>query len=269
MKTIDYKPTQLHTFAICAYNKSRFLEHCVQSLMNQTIKSNIILCTSTPNTWIRYVAEKYGLLLFVRDGKSNIRDDWNYAYDCADTPYVTLAHQDDIYNSLYSEAFFYKMQKHSSDDFSIFISGYRPLKNKAVTLDKNSIIRFILRSPYLSEALSYLKPVRILPMRFGNPICCPTVTYNKKQLGKSIFTSDMSFNIDWDTFLKIAGLDAPFLYDSRSLVYYRIHDGATSKEFIDNSQRITEDTAMFNKFWPTSITNLIMKLYVRAYDTYK
>ena len=40
-------------------------------------------------------------------GKSDIRDDWNFAYNLAKTEWVTIAHQDDRYNSAYVE----EMQK--------------------------------------------------------------------------------------------------------------------------------------------------------------
>ena len=34
-----------HTFAICAYKESQYLEECIKSLQNQTVKSNIIMAT--------------------------------------------------------------------------------------------------------------------------------------------------------------------------------------------------------------------------------
>ena len=57
------------------------------------------------------------------------------------------------------------------------------------------------------------------------------------------------------------------VYD-KPLIYYRIHDGATSKEFIVDHRRIKEDTEMFNKFWPSFLTKIIMIFYKKAYDTY-
>ena len=38
-----------HTFAICAYKESPYLEECITSLMEQTVKSEIFIATSTPN----------------------------------------------------------------------------------------------------------------------------------------------------------------------------------------------------------------------------
>ena len=36
-----------HTFAVCAYKESEYLEECVKSLLEQTVKTNIIMATST------------------------------------------------------------------------------------------------------------------------------------------------------------------------------------------------------------------------------
>ena len=90
-----------HTFAVCAYKESEYLEECVKSLVNQAVKSKIIIATSTPCPYIENIANKYDIPLFVRDGASDIRDDWNFAYNSADTDWVTIAHQDDKYNEFY------------------------------------------------------------------------------------------------------------------------------------------------------------------------
>ena len=37
---------QLHTFAVCAYKESPFLEECVRSLVRQTVKSRILIGVS-------------------------------------------------------------------------------------------------------------------------------------------------------------------------------------------------------------------------------
>ena len=49
---IEKKEKKLHTFAICAYGDSPYLEECMASLACQRQKSEIICCTSTPNPQI-------------------------------------------------------------------------------------------------------------------------------------------------------------------------------------------------------------------------
>ena len=74
-----------HTFAICAYKQSPYLEECICSLTAQTVKSNIIIATSTPNDYIKALAEKYHLSLYINQGESGIAQDWNIAYRQAKT----------------------------------------------------------------------------------------------------------------------------------------------------------------------------------------
>ena len=92
-----------HTFAICAYKESKFLEECIESIINQEVESNIIIATSTNNDYITNLGEKYNIPVYIRDGKPDIQDDWNFAYQNAKTKYVTIAHQDDIYDKNYSK----------------------------------------------------------------------------------------------------------------------------------------------------------------------
>ena len=63
--TNQNKQFQNHTFAICAYKESRYLEKCIISLLKQNVKSNIIMATSTPNEYIEQMAEKYHIPLDV------------------------------------------------------------------------------------------------------------------------------------------------------------------------------------------------------------
>ena len=45
-----------HTFAICAYKESPYLEACIRSLKRQSVKTGIILCTSTPGAFLEELA---------------------------------------------------------------------------------------------------------------------------------------------------------------------------------------------------------------------
>lgn len=62
-----------HVFAVCAYKDSPYLEQCIRSLKAQTVPSHIIICTSTPSSYIDRLAWKYGLQVCVRQGESGIR----------------------------------------------------------------------------------------------------------------------------------------------------------------------------------------------------
>jgi glycosyltransferase involved in cell wall biosynthesis len=94
-----------HSFAIPAYKDSIYLEECIKSILNQTIKSEIIICTSTPTKQSKLLADKYGIPYFINDsGLKGIANDWNFVLTKANTRFVTIAHQDDIYELGFAEA---------------------------------------------------------------------------------------------------------------------------------------------------------------------
>ena len=86
-----------HTFVICAYKESEFLDDTVSRLASQTVQSRVLISTSTPNDTITGVAKKYDLEVRVNPVGGTSARDWNFAYAQAETDFVTLAHQDDVY----------------------------------------------------------------------------------------------------------------------------------------------------------------------------
>ena len=257
-----------HTFVVCAYKESPYLEECIRSLVEQTVKTNIAVYTSTPNDYIRGVAEKYGVPVYVNENAGQgIQADWNFAYNSAKTRYVTVAHQDDVYDRNYVKALL-KCARYY-DDWSIFYVDYTPVKNGNYSKrDVNSRIRRFLRWPVKNKDKADRIWRKKMSLCLGNTIVCPLVTYNKGRLGDNVFTSEYDFNLDWDTFYKLACMPGRFLYVDKVLGHYRVHDGATSKEFIVDHRREREDRSMFEKFWPKWIAGLIMVFYKLAYRTY-
>lgn len=257
-----------HTFAVCAYKESPYLDECVRSLVEQTVKTKIAIYTSTPNNYIKDIAKKYGVPVYVNpDGGKGIQADWNFAYNSANTRYVTVAHQDDVYDKDYVKALLRSVGRY--DDWSIFYVDYTPIKDGDCSKrDVNSRIRRFLRWPVKNKDKADRKWRKKLSLCLGNTIVCPLVTYNKDRLGDDVFTSEYDFNLDWDTFYKLACQPGRFLYVDKVLGHYRVHDGATSKEFIETHKRVDEDISMFEKFWPRRFVRLIMVFYKLAYKTY-
>ena len=61
-----------HTFAICAYKESEYLEECIKSIKKQSLKSNIIMVTSTPNDFIKNMAKKNDIVLYINEGEAGL-----------------------------------------------------------------------------------------------------------------------------------------------------------------------------------------------------
>ena len=257
-----------HTFAICAYGDSPFLENCIRSLKAQTAETDIILCTSTPSPYIEMLAEKYEIPVFVRDGKSDIQDDWNFAYEKADSRFVTIAHQDDMYARDYAKTLLEMAEKYP--DMTVFTSDYVTVKERMMKKHKGSVewIKTILRMPLRNPRWNGISWIKKAALIFGNPICCSACSYNKEQLKSPLFDSPFRYVLDWDTLWKLAGKKGRFICVERPLIYYRVHGGATTKKWIGDNRRMEEELAMFRKFWPEPAVQLLEHFYKKAYKAY-
>ena len=168
----------MHTFVICAYKESPYLGECISSLLKQTVKSRILIVTSTPNEYITRTAAEYELPVIVNKGQGGIVQDWNFAYKQADTPYVTIAHQDDVYFPDYTEQMLRQMRKEKRP--LIWFSDYAEIRNGQIV--KNNKLLHIKRMMLLPLRIKGFWKSRFIRRRvlsFGCPICCPSVAFAK------------------------------------------------------------------------------------------
>ena len=253
-----------HTFVICAYKESEYLEECINSVLNQTVKSNVIMSTSTPNDFIKGLAEKYNIQLFINTGDKGIGQDWNFGISNVKTDYVTVAHQDDIYKPTYLEEIVNQIEK--GKDFVIAFTDYREIKNgEEIKLTKNLKIKKILLFPLKFFRKS--KFIRRRSLSLGSAICCPSVTVNKKVTGENPYRTELKCDLDWDTWDKYSTYKEGFLYISKELMCHRIHEESETSNLIQNNTRLEEDLLMLERYWPKPIAKFIMKFYKNAIKT--
>lgn len=255
-----------HTYAICAYKESQFLEDCVKSLINQTVKTSIFITTSTPNEHINKIAQKYDIPVYVNGGEKGIGGDWNFAYDKSHTKLITIAHQDDVYETKYTEEMLRFIN--NAKDTIIYFSGYAELRNDKKEYN-NSILKIkkIMLSPLQIKLFWTSKFIRRRVLSFGNSICCPAVTYVKEKVGNKPFTNDYLSNIDWQQWEILSRKKGSFVYNSCPLMCHRIHEESTTSEIIGESKRTVEDYDMFCKFWPKGIAKIITKIYSKSEES--
>lgn len=255
-----------HTFVICAYKESQYLEECIKSVINQNVKSNIIVSTSTPNEYIEQLAKKYNLPLYINTGKSGIGEDWNFGISKTTTDYVTIAHQDDIYNANYLEEIVKYLEK--GKDFVIAFTDYREIKNgKQIELTRNLKIKKMLLAPLKTFKKSKFVKRRVLSL--GSSICCPSVTVNTRITGKNPYKTELKCDLDWDTWYEMTKYNENFFYINKELMQHRIHENSETSNLIENNIRLKEDLIMLSRFWPKPIAKFIMKFYGQAIKTNK
>lgn len=252
-----------HTFALCAYGESPYLEECLASLIAQTVKTNILIATSTPNDHIETIARRYGVPLHINDGAPGISHDWNCAVSHCKTPLVTIAHQDDVYLPSYAEAVLNSVN--GSGRPLIFFTNYGEIRDGRSVDDVRILkVKRLLLSPLKIRCLRKFKAVKRGVLSLGSSICCPSVTLCLPNLSNPIFLEGMRCNLDWEAWERASRREGEFLYDQRILMRHRIHEGSETTSLIENDVRSQEDYVMLCKFWPSLIARAVWKFYVTS-----
>lgn len=255
-----------HTFAICAYKESPYLEECIQSLRNQTVKSNILVATSTPNDYIKGIADKYAIPYYINEGEGGITQDWNYAYSCAKTKYITIAHQDDVYEKDYLETALALIAKARHP--LLFFSDYYEIRDgKKVISNQLLKVKRIMLLPLRIKVFQNVRWVRRRILSFGSPICCPSVTFATENLPETVFENHYRACEDWEAWEKISKRKGQFLYSTKLLVGHRIHEDSETTAAIGDNQRSKEEYEMFCKFWPKGAARFLLKFYSKGQNS--
>lgn len=252
-----------HTWVICAYGESEFLEACILSLRAQTIRSKIICYSSTPLDSIRQLCQTYEIPFYTKEG-GGIGKDWNNALSFVDSQYATIAHQDDYYEPTYLKAVLQKIEQ--SKDVLIAYTDYFEEKNGVrILANKNLKIKtFMLKVLNIMPASHFWRN-RVLAL--GNPISCPAVTYNLARIKEFRFDEKMRVSLDWYAWYKISEYKGRFVFISEKLMCHRIHEESETTKTISDNTRTKEDLYMYQLFWPKWIAKLINRAYIKSQDS--
>ncbi len=252
-----------HTFVVCAYKESPYLSECIESLKAQKVKSIIKIVTSTPNDYIEEIAGKYDVPCIVNTGKTGISEDWNFAYSQADTPYMTIAHQDDVYLPDYTAEFLKYAEKEKTP--LIFFTDYGELRDGKVVKNNELLkVKRMMLIPLENKMFWKNKWIRRRVLSMGSPICCPSVGYCKDNLPERIFKQHFRSCEDWEAWEKLSRYKGSFIYCKKILVYHRIHEDSETTAIIQDNGRSAEEYEMYRKFWPALIAKLLVKVYARG-----
>lgn len=255
-----------HAFAIPAYGRSPYLRECLDSLAAQTVASPVVLCTSTPSEWLDRIADEYRLgpvrVNPVRDG---IASDWNFALTATGADVVTVAHQDDVYAPDYGR--WIRATFAAFPDALIAFTDHTehsprgPRRSNLNLLVKRGLSRLAFgRASVIDDER---RKRRLL--RFGNPVCCPSVAINRRRLPRFRFDATFQSNLDWEAWSRLAGEAGAFAWVRSPLVSHRVHAGTETSACIADRRRAREDLQMFRRHWGALPARLIHGVYQLSY----
>lgn len=263
MRKRNHYNKESHTHVVLAYGESPFLEECIESLLAQTVKTRIILATSTPNEYLKTISCRYHLPLLVNPRGSSLAGDWDFALHAAATPIVTLAHQDDIYHKYYT-ADVLKAANMARKPLIIHTDYWEIREDRIVETNRLLLVKRIMLLPMRLPLLWKSRFWRRRILSVGNAICCPSVSYVVENLEGFHFRRNMKCNVDWQAWEEISRRKGSFAYVSKKRMGHRIHTASATSEMIVDDRRHREDLAMYRKFWPMPVARLLEHFYGSA-----
>lgn len=252
-----------HTFVICAYKENPHLEETILSIKAQTVKSHIMLSTSTPSDYLTNMCKKHNIKMCINPKPRSAGDDWNYGYMHAKTPLITIAHQDDLYDEDFLENVLKSMNKRN-DIIFCFTDYYEIKMGKRVNTNTLLRIKRLMNSPLSHGIFQKSKFVRNRILSFGCPICCPAVTFVRDNAGDNPFDNTFRNSCDYMTWVLLARKKGAFVYIPKKLMAHRIYaESATTLNLSENIRK-KEDYQIMCNFWPRPIARLINGMYATS-----
>jgi glycosyltransferase involved in cell wall biosynthesis len=256
-----------HTFVIPVYKESPYLEACIQSLIGQSIKSNVVLVTSTPTGFSKDLASQYGLPYIINDTtETDPITNWNFALSVTGTKLVTIAHQDDTYEKKFAEKVVSAITKYDRGNLLIAFTNYTDtIDDVPRNGSLNALVKKVLLWPFFfSKSIKSIFFKKLI-LKFGNPICCPSVTFNMELLYDFRFKRQFNTIFDWHAWFELAGCRGSFIYLDEKLVMRRLHSASGTTELINSGEKIRDEQQMFEIMWGKGIARFLIWLYKLSY----
>lgn len=254
-----------HTFVIPAYKDVPYLEECIKSLLYQTVRTNVLIATSTPSDYIEKIATTHNIPYYISPQTGSISADWNFAISRAATRYVTIAHQDDIYDKDFTKKVLIKLEQSQQKKPLMVFTDYIDLVNgKKRKSSLNAFVKNALLFPFHIKNSIQNKGIKKAVLAFGNSICCPSVTLDQHNIREMKFSSEYTCVLDWVAWLTLAKQDGAFIFINKKLVQHRIHTDSETTNQIKIGKRQQEEQTVLQSIWGRQVGGLISKLYSKG-----
>lgn len=256
------------TFVVCAYKECPYLEESIRALLAQTVSAKILISTSTPNEFIKNIADKYKIELRINPDKGQIKD-YNFAMKQAETQLVMLAHQDEILHKTFVENVLNGLNY--SKDPIIAFTNYIEMHNNIIDKKASMLVRIkrIMLIPMKFKFLSSSKLGKTIIQCFGDPITHPSVVCVAKKMPQTIFREEYSAAMDWDLWQRLIKQKGSFVYIDKILLYHRMNeDNQTNHLLRTSNERYENEYAILCRMWPKAVAKFILYFYQKAIKYY-
>lgn len=237
--------------AVPIHNGRPFLERTIQSLLSQTVRPDEIVCIDDASTDdSASVVARIGdpsLELLRNPTRVGLSANWNRALQlAANFDYVTIAHQDDIYEPDYLRDVTAALESHPSS----FIAH-----TKASVIDETDQKLDLAATRYKdkfwpkNDFVERTVEDELALLIRGDYIFCPSVTFRVSTLPAiGLFDEQYEFVPDWDFWLRGLMAGHTIVGVNRHLIRYRSHSRSATALAEKTLRRYLEEIAIVDHY---------------------
>jgi glycosyltransferase involved in cell wall biosynthesis len=255
-----------HTFVVPTFGRPAWLAECLESLRAQTVRSRILVTTSTPNEEVQTIAAAQDVPVVVNPECGGIGADWNFALAQAPAGWVTIAHQDDWYAPAYAERCL-EGGATTPRPLLVFSSCTEVFEETGREVGNVAIKRAICEAVFAGGSAITARWRKRLLLSFADPIPCPAVMLYRDAAPRFAFERGWKCGLDWAAWLELARHEGAFVYVREALVRRRVHPGCTTQVNLD--ARAEEDSRILRQLWPAPVAGIIAAMYARSHRQYR
>lgn len=235
--------SQAVTVVIPVFNGGRFLAATIESLLAQTHPDFTVVCLDDHSTDDSVaIAQSFRdcrLRVERNETRRGLAGNWNAAIAIAKTPYLVIAHQDDLYEPRYLEAASQLLEAHPR----AFIAHTRAtyIDERGLPVDSTAS-RFKDRFWPADEPYEREPPDEMRALHNGNYIICPSAMYRMSAVAEiGTFNEDYRFVPDWEYWFR--GLRKGFTITGSHarLVRWRRHEESATRHEEATLRRYDEE----------------------------
>jgi hypothetical protein len=254
-----------HAFVVPAHGRPPWLAQCLESLRQQTVRSPIVIATSTPNDHLERMAAQFEVPLRVNPVAAGIGADWNFALTVAGARWVTLAHQDDWYAPTYTERCL--MAAGESESPLLVFSSALDQRGNVTDARHARVKRLLCEMAFLGQRAIGSPLRKRLLLSFGDPIPCPAVMLHRSALPDFAFPAGFDAALDWAAWLELARRPGEFVFVREPLVHRRVHPASATHVHL--AARAQEDARILRGLWPEPLATLVSACYAAGRRRYR
>ena len=212
------KFTDKLTIAIPVFERKDFFLEAILSVLNQTIKCDIIVVdNNSSHDFFEITCRHYNIKYFKNDLNIGMFPNWNKCFELAYSDFVMILGDDDILDEKYVESFIEAYSNHS--DIDVFFTDFIKYDNTNKTFSKHNHILPFGYMPNGSKVIEYG-----IKYRLGFPIITSTIKKSKF----AGFYNDFHASNDWVWLYENAD-NLVFYGLNKKLLKYRYHGSNDSR----------------------------------------